>query len=635
MTAAEKLPTSETVYDYPLADIRDPSIPNYRTTFEGIDELTASVTERGIRIPLVLRPCPEGEGHELAIGARRREAARRAGLTMVPVLIRELTDDEVLEERAIENLQRVNPDPLDEAAAFQLLVKRGHTEQQLADKLGQPLRYVLERLALNTLCKEGREALAKGKMLLGVAILVAGLPNEKVQQDAVAEVTSSYSDHDVMTVSGARDAIALRVLLELGKAPFKLADATLVPEAGACTVCPKRTGHQGNLFSDTEKDDLCLDPVCHSSKLEALYQLRVKQAKIDGQTVLSKKASVAALQSASVSYGTSELVKLDDHVYPAGKKKSLRALFGKELPPITLARDEHSGVAVELVPRAAAVAALKTVDPKAAGADGGTKGTPDAKAKAAREAEKIQAEVRRRVLVGLVENLEDAELVRPGEQALAILQVLCRAAIHSLPPDVRKAVANRRGCPLMVEEGAATSKKGKGKHQQQLTPEQRLEALLPSLDIRQLPGLLLELVIDRAAPGKWSEAHDSYSDACMALGINVAAIEKLVKAERKAKADAKGKSAKPEKAPAKAEPAAKKKAAKKATPRPEHPATGQTVHYIDPTGLSQTGASCGGKVGGSKGIVTDEAEKVTCKSCRRTAALDTAADPEGGDDAEA
>lgn len=536
MTAA--LAVTETVVDFPLAEILDPSIPNYRTNFRGIEELEASVRESGIRVPLVVRPVAaaglEGLQYELAIGARRREAARRAGLETVPVIIRALSDEEVHTERAIENLQRVDPDPVDEAEGFAAMLKLGWSEGQIAAKLGKPPRYVLERLQLCNLCPEGREALEKGEVLVGVAIEVAKL-HTSLQKDALEDVGGDKAWRGgLSTVESARDSIQKRILLELGNAPFKLDDATLVPAAGPCTTCKKRTGNQAELFADFAAD-LCTDRTCHKGKLDALWQLRTKQAKAEGVEVLSKKAAAEALRSTSPQYGTGPFVRLDEK--PFNSKKSVRALFGKDLPVITLARDEESGAPVELVPRKAVEALLKTAAPK----DSQPKPATDAKAKAAREAERIQAEVRRRTLVALVESAE-------AHGILGSLGVLVMGAAHSLP-DVAKTVANRRGCPLVVEEGAPTDKRGKGKRQQQLTAEQRIERLIPGLAMAELSGLLLEMLITRGAPGKFSEAHESYVEACATLGVDIASIETAVKAEQKTKINAKAVKAKQPSAP--------------------------------------------------------------------------------------
>lgn len=689
MTAAENLATSETTYDYPLADIREPSIPNYRTTFEGMDELTASVKERGIRVPLVLRPAPSGDGHELAIGARRREAAKRAGLTSVPVFIRELTDDQVLEERAIENLQRVNPDPLDEAAAFKLLVSRGYSEQQLADKLGQPLRYVAQRLALNDLCKDAQKAMRDERISLAVAILIAALPTDKMQKRALEQVAPEWGGEGQMLLKDARAQIEESVMLELKDAPFKLDDAELVSKAGPCTTCKKRTGNQAQLFADASSGDLCLDEACHKSKVDALWQIRVKNAKADGVNVLSVKASSEALR-ASKSYSNGEFIRLSEKVGVGKTSMGVKKLLGKDLPPVTLARDEQTGVAVELVQRKVVEAAIRKAAPKE---KAGSAAQPDARAKKEREAERLQAEVRRRTMQVMTSTVES--LCNDGQISKALLRILAQGTITAVWNDIGKRVADRRGLPL-VDEEASSSKKGAKRQQPRLSSDDRLERHLQTLDEGGLVALLFELLMGRAAPGKWSEAADCYVAACAELKVDVKALEATIKAEKQAKANKTPKAAKasskkgvthfiaaggggnacgkpgkvrvgeggtttaervtcPEcrAAMAKAKPAkppkvkpadlptgwpdgsvtvppkaAKKKAAKKVEPKPVNPATGQVVHYVDPTGLSQTGVACGGTVGDGKGIITDEAEKVTCKSCRRTAGLDQADDAE-------
>jgi ParB/RepB/Spo0J family partition protein len=589
MSAA--LAVSETVVDYPLAAILDPTIRNYRTNFRGIEELEASVRESGIRVPLVLRPSPlTPDAHELAIGARRREAARRAGLETVPVIIRELTDEDVHTERAIENLQRVDPDPVDEAEAFQRMTALGWSVAQVAAKIGKPPRYVLERLQLCNLCPEGREALERGSLLVGAAIEIAKLA-PGLQAKALGEVDGSKAWRGgLATAADARECIENRVMLRLAEAPFKLNDATLVPAVGPCTTCKKRTGGQAELFADFA-EDRCTDNVCHKSKLDALWQLRVKNAKADGVEVLSKKAATEALRSTAASYGSGPFVRLDEEVWlGSNRKKSLKAAFGKELPPVTLARDESSGAPVELVPRKAVEKLLNGHKP--AGSPGPGAGA-DAKTKAEREAERVKAEVNRRAMTAIVDAADAA--TRKGKAPRALLRLAVRGALDSVWTDVTKKVADRRGLPL-TDEAQGTTRKGAKRQLERLTPAVRIERLLETLDEGALFALLLELAMGRSVPGKWSEGSDCYVDLCAELGVDTKALEKAVKAERKEKAQA------------------------KTPPRPAHPATGQVVHYIDPTGLSKTGVACGGKVGDGKGIVTDDAAKVTCKSCRRAAA---------------
>jgi hypothetical protein len=284
------------------------------------------------------------------------------------------------------------------------------------------------------------------------------------------------------------------------------------------------------LFADASKGDLCIDSVCHRSKLDALHQLKVKRAKVEGVAVVPPKKAREVIDG-SYGFGQGELVRLDARVQVGKNEKAVRQVFARELPPVTIAQDPKSGLTVELVPRAALLSAVGKAEKEPASEPKKV----DAKAKAQREAERLQAEVRRRVMLELVESME-GELPQHNANGLQVMRVLVLAAIHSLPPDVAKTVANRRGCPQTVEEGAATPKRGKGKHQATLTPEQRLRALIETLDATHLGGLLLELLLCRAAPGKWSEAHDSYTEATVAFGVDIEAITAAVKAEAKAKA---------------------------------------------------------------------------------------------------
>ncbi len=545
MTAA--LSVAEEVFSVPVQDIVPSTIPNYRQRkgdAAKLEELAASIVAQGVLQPLVLRRGSRAE-LELVFGHRRLEAAKKAGRAAVPCVIRAYTDEEVRDARLIENNAREDVHPLDQAAEYAEALRRGHSPQAIAEKLGQTVRYVLQRLALNELCSAGQLALEQGFISLDVAVLIARLPGEAIQNEALRRVSAdqAHAGEGVMLLEHAREEIETGVMLDLSAAPFELDDADLVPAAGPCTTCRKRTGNQAELFADATKGDLCIDPPCHRSKLDALYKLRVKQAKADGVAVVPTKNAQQVLDGA-YGFGTGELVRLDGRAQIGLRDVPVRSLLGKELPPITITQDPKTGLTVEMVPRAALQVALKKAEKKKPAAD---PQRADAKAKREREAERMQAEVRRRVMLELVAGME--RLPRDDLPELPIMRVLVRAAIHSLPPDVAKAVANRRGCPLTVEEGAATSKKGKGKRQEQLTPEQRLQALVESLGPVQIGGLLLELLLHRAAPGKWSDAHDSYVEATIAFGVDVASIGAAVKAERATKAKAK---AKPEKlAPAK------------------------------------------------------------------------------------
>jgi len=157
----------------------------------------------------------------------------------------------------------------------------------------------------------------------------------------------------------ALDFIQSRYMLSLTEAPFDVTNATLHPEAGACSTCPKRTGNQRELFSDVASEDVCTDPDCFAEKKERVWQLRVERAKEAGQEVLAAKDAKKVFLYADEVSPQSGFVKLDDvcEVDPNGR--TWRKLLGKNAPTVTIARDGR-GLAHELAALDDVAKALKT-----------------------------------------------------------------------------------------------------------------------------------------------------------------------------------------------------------------------------------------------------------------------------------
>ncbi len=621
MTAA--LAQAENILAIPIHDIRHSSIANYRRHVDPakLQELADSIRQQGVLQPLVLRQAAGSGGNtlELVFGERRWAAAELAGLETVPCVVRDYSDEEVREARIVENLLRQDPNPLDEAEAFRELETLGYTVSGIAEKIGQSHAYVAQRLQLTVLSPACREALTKEQISIGVAVLLAALPSVKLQDEGLEEVSAaSHYEHRLMAVPEARRQLEESVMMKLADAPFKTDDPALVPAAGACTNCPKRTGGQALLFADASSPDLCTDKVCFRGKQDAAWKLRQKEAKAAGLNVLGVKEGNEAIKN--LSYGDSAFVRLDSSIWDGKKHQKVAKLVGKAPAELTLARDDRSGLVIELVPKKLVEAAAKVVKPEKS-----ERAAPDAKAKAEREAERVKAEANRRAMTAIVEAVD--ERARQGKPPRALLRLAVRGALDSVWTDVTKKVADRRGLPL-TDEAQGTTKKGPKRKLAVLTPAQRIERLLDSLDEGGLFALLVELAMGRSVPGKWSEGSDCYVELCTELGVNPQGLEAIVKAELKVRKDKGGKTEKVASRP-KAEPVtspapAAKRAPKKAQPKLENPAAGQVVHYIDTSGLSATGVACGGKVGTSKGkgTASDEAGKVTCKTCRRVAGLD-------------
>ena len=154
-----------------------------RRTFEEqpLAELAESIREKGIIQPLIVRPDPRTEGvYQIVAGERRWRAAQRAQLHEVPVLIRDFNDTEVLEVAIIENIQRADLNPVDEAAGYRQLMERfGHTQEQLATALGKSRSHIANQMRLLNLPPEVLTWLAEGKLTPGHARPLIGNDNAR------------------------------------------------------------------------------------------------------------------------------------------------------------------------------------------------------------------------------------------------------------------------------------------------------------------------------------------------------------------------------------------------------------------------------------------------------------------------
>ena len=263
--------------DLPLEALAESSF-NPRRHFDeaALAELAESIRAQGILAPLVVRPV--NQHFEIVAGARRFRAAQMAGLAAAPVRIVEMTDAEALEASIVENLQRRDVHPLDEAQGFAALMRLGEpplTIEQIAAKCGKSPAYVAGRIRLTELVAEAAEAFAKDEIGVGHALLLAKLQPEQ-QKEALAAcyqeqyTNGSRSKSILLPVRHLQQWIERNILLELASAPFSREDAQLLPEAGACTDCPKRTGRNTLLFEGIGAlSDSCSDPRCYAAKVDA------------------------------------------------------------------------------------------------------------------------------------------------------------------------------------------------------------------------------------------------------------------------------------------------------------------------------------------------------------------------------
>lgn len=162
--------------------------PRRHFSDETLSELTESIKEKGIVLPLVVRALGNGS-YELIAGERRLRAAKSAGLTKVPAIIRKASDEDSLELALIENIQRENLNPVDEALAYQRLTKEFKlTQEQIASKVGKKRATVSNILRLLTLPRDIQDYLQSDHISMGHARAILALSNSKAQNDTCLRI---------------------------------------------------------------------------------------------------------------------------------------------------------------------------------------------------------------------------------------------------------------------------------------------------------------------------------------------------------------------------------------------------------------------------------------------------------------
>ena len=169
----------------PLREIEpDPEQPRKTFDEQALGELAASIAEHGLLQPIAVRPRPRG-GYSIVAGERRWRACRMAGLNDVPVVIKEVSDEQAMELALVENLQREDLDPVEEATGIRELMTRcGLTQEQAAQKLGKSRSALANSLRLLNLPENVLELLKSGFINIGHAKVILSLPTPELQEQA-------------------------------------------------------------------------------------------------------------------------------------------------------------------------------------------------------------------------------------------------------------------------------------------------------------------------------------------------------------------------------------------------------------------------------------------------------------------
>jgi len=202
--AETKLPAEGEQRIVPIDQIRGGKL-NPRREFreEDLAELAESIRQRGLVQPIIVRPDRVAGGYEIVAGERRWRAAQRVGLHTVPVIVRELSDQEVLELGIIENVQRADLNPIEEAAGYRELIERfGYTQDQLAEVIGKSRSHLANTLRLLKLPDTVQSLVQEGKLTAGHARALVGREDAEELARRIIERDMNVREVEALVQSG-------------------------------------------------------------------------------------------------------------------------------------------------------------------------------------------------------------------------------------------------------------------------------------------------------------------------------------------------------------------------------------------------------------------------------------------------
>ncbi len=173
--------------DTPIELIRrNPDQPRRAFSEEELESLAASIRDKGVLQPILIRPAPNGDGFQIVAGERRWRASQRAGLAAIPAVVRELDDRQVLEIAIIENVQRADLNPIEEALGYRALIERfGRTHEGLGEIVGKSRSHVANTLRLLSLPDAVRVHVEEGRLSAGHARALLTAENAETLADRI------------------------------------------------------------------------------------------------------------------------------------------------------------------------------------------------------------------------------------------------------------------------------------------------------------------------------------------------------------------------------------------------------------------------------------------------------------------
>lgn len=349
---------------------------NPRRTFNqaSLEELAETIKLVGVMQEILLRPMWAGDvmtHYEIVFGHRRFRASKLAGVPTIPAMIRELTDAQSARLQAIENLQREDLDPIEEAQGYADLIKTpGLNALDIGTEIGKSRTFVYNQIKLLKLCEIGKRLVRCGVLKTELAIEVARLTTEDLQLEALKwicnhsdisdQVSETWAEtppehYRIMSYREGRNMIEQRFRRHLKDAIFGRSIMFLVADRPDCNSCEDRAGNIAELKATGDRADICTNPGCFELKTQAhIAQIAEDARQLPGKVIDATEAKAQNLCSMwdNSLQDKAVYIELDCDSYRLTvEADTVRDALGKKLKPADVVRIVHpkTGHVIEAV----------------------------------------------------------------------------------------------------------------------------------------------------------------------------------------------------------------------------------------------------------------------------------------------
>ncbi len=269
-TATSKVngnPAKLEIQNLPIGKIKtDPEQPRKTFDKKHLQQLSESIKLHGVLQPITVRK--SGRAFVIVMGERRFRASKMANKTTIPCIVRDYENNEILEVQIIENLQRQDVEPTEEAESIAYLSEK-YAPAEIAKRLGRTDNFIRQRLKLAGLIDGFKQFVRNGEMTISLGVGVALFSPEE-QQMMLETIGEDFNAHQI-------NRMIKDQTYDLEKASFDVSDKKLVPKAGSCVECPFNAANQGNLFGEGKM--VCTKSACFEMKKSKSFLNLIEKSK--------------------------------------------------------------------------------------------------------------------------------------------------------------------------------------------------------------------------------------------------------------------------------------------------------------------------------------------------------------------